>query len=174
MMDPAEAKKIGVSGLQQFINKLDGSKKTTVAALNGDAMGGGFELTLGCHYRVAAPAVKCSFPEVMLGILPGGQGTQRFPRLAPLELAIPMLLTGMAKAAPFLNKVGVIDLVAGADLLDVACEFALSHKPRPVSQIPISTATKVKVTGGGLEMASLQAAKAARGMIAPGAIIKCF
>jgi len=110
----------------------------------------------------------------MLGILPGGQGTQRFPRLAPLELAIPMILTGAPKPASMLNKVGVIDLVCGVDLLDVAAEFALKQKPRPVSKIPISTATKVKKTGGGLEMAGLQAAKAARGMIAPAAIIRCI
>ena len=63
--------------LGALIERISDLNMHTLAAVHGTALGGGMELTLGCHYRVAAPAVKCSFPEVMLGILPGGQGTQQ-------------------------------------------------------------------------------------------------
>lgn len=59
---------------------LDESPKPTIAAINGQALGGGCEVTLGCHYRVAMDNVKMGTPEVLLGLLPGGQGTQRLPR----------------------------------------------------------------------------------------------
>jgi len=174
MMDPVEAKTTFGEMFYPMIDGLDGSPKTVVAALNGDALGGGFEVALGCHYRVAQSKVKCGFPEVMLGLLPGGEGTQRLPRLAPLEMCLQMIMTGKNNPAPVLNKVGVIDLVVDDDVVDIAAEFALSHPPRPVSKIQVGPGNRVKAFAGGVHMATLQAEKAARGMIAPQAIVRCL
>ncbi|CAE8641321.1 unnamed protein product [Polarella glacialis] len=70
--------------LRKVIDLLDSCPKTTVAAINGQALGGGLEVAMGCHYRVAVPQASLALPEVKLGLLPGGQGTQRLPLLAPL------------------------------------------------------------------------------------------
>jgi len=83
-----------ISNLHEMVNGLDASPKPTVAAVNGMALGGGCEVTLACHYRVCGDWAKMAFPEVQLGILPGAQGTQRAPRVAPLEVALAMMVTG--------------------------------------------------------------------------------
>lgn len=158
-----------VVNLHNMINSLDAFPKPCVAALNGQALGGGCEVSLGCHYRVAAENCMMGTPEVLLGLLPGGQGTQRLPRLAPLEVALGMVITGaplnMAKA----KKAGLVDVVVprktNVNVVDAAAEFALNlkGKTRPVSKIPMTVGNKVKATAGGLDMAQLQASKAARG-----------
>src|SRR3546814_16529519 len=79
-----------------FLRKLETCGRPVVAALNGTALGGGLELALGCHYRVAIDNPKAQFglPESKLGLLPGGGGTQRLPRLIGLQAALPLLLEG--------------------------------------------------------------------------------
>ena len=80
--------------LLSLIRLLDNSDKPTVAAINGTAMGGGLELALGCHYRVAAPKVPIALPEVKLGLVPGAGGTQRLPRVLGVETALNMIVSG--------------------------------------------------------------------------------
>jgi len=160
--------------LHKMINDLDGSKKTTVAAINGMALGGGCEVTLGCHYRVCTDKSQIGTPEVLLGLLPGGQGTQRLPRLAPLEVALGMVMSGAPLNAKKAKGAGIVDAVCGKkELIETACELALSKGPRPISKMKASTGNKVKATAGGFDMAELQASKV-RGMIAPYAILNCF
>ena len=80
--------------LPSVISVLENSPKPVVAAIYGVAMGGGLELALGCHYRVAAPGTSVALPEVKLGLLPGAGGTQRLPRLLGVEAALNMIVSG--------------------------------------------------------------------------------
>src|SRR3990167_3938018 len=80
--------------LHQVIATLDAMQKPVVAAIGGFAMGGGLELALACHSRIAAPRAQLALPEVKLGILPGSGGTQRLPRLVPMAQAVEMMTTG--------------------------------------------------------------------------------
>ncbi|HEV7998139.1 MAG TPA: enoyl-CoA hydratase/isomerase family protein, partial [Stellaceae bacterium] len=80
--------------LAEVIAQIEAMPKPVVAALHGTALGGGFELALACHFRVAAAAARMGLPEVKLGLLPGAGGTQRLPRLIGPEKALRMIVTG--------------------------------------------------------------------------------
>jgi len=165
--------KHAVQGLHDIINMVDASPKTVVAAVNGMALGGGLEMSLACHYRVIVPKGAVAFPEVQLGLLPGGEGTQRIFRVAQLEVGLPMLLTGMQVKADKALKAGIVDAVASGNVIDEAAKFALSKPPSPISKRPVFKATRFKARAGGLEMALNQAMNSVKGMIAPAAIIRC-
>jgi 3-hydroxyacyl-CoA dehydrogenase len=87
-------KAIAEPNLLSLIRLLDNSAKPTIAAINGTAMGGGLELALGCHYRVAAKGAAIALPEVKLGLVPGAGGTQRLPRVLGVETALNMIVSG--------------------------------------------------------------------------------
>ncbi|CAJ1382173.1 unnamed protein product [Effrenium voratum] len=163
-----------VAALSEMMDMIDASPKTTVAALNGPALGGGGEVSLACHYRVAAPNSSVGFPEVNLGLLPGGQGTQRLPRVAPLPTAMQMILQGKPLKSDAAKKNGIVDLVASGDLLAEAAEFALSHPPAPISKREVPKTNRFMVAAGALESGLNTAVKAAPLMVAPRSIIKCF
>lgn len=95
-----------------------------VAALHGNALGGGLELALACHWRVADAKTRIGLPEVKLGLLPGSLGTQRLPRLVGAELALDLILTGRLLDATVAAKFGLIDEVAAADVAGAAVAFA--------------------------------------------------
>ena len=80
--------------LPQIIERMEASDKPIVAAINGAALGGGLELALGCHHRIAAPEARLGLPEVKLGIVPGAGGTQRLPRLAGPAAAVELIASG--------------------------------------------------------------------------------
>src|SRR5579884_1584176 len=105
---------------------LDASEKPVVAAIHGYALGGGLEIALACHYRIAAPSARVGQPEVLIGIIPGGGGTQRLPRLVGPKAALDMITSGRHVPAPEAKQLGIIDeLVAeGADLKEAAIAFA--------------------------------------------------
>lgn len=159
--------------LHDAIMLLDNSPKTIVAAVNGQALGGGCEVSLGCHYRVASPKAVTGTPEVQLGILPGGQGTQRLPRLTDLPTALSMMLTGQPLKSDKAKKAGIFDELAEGDLIDAAAKMALSKPPRPVSKMKVPHTNKLMAQAGALDQAMIQAEKAAKGMIAPDAIVRC-
>ncbi len=96
-------------GLHEVIAEIENSPKPVIAAIHGTALGGGLELTLGCHYRVATKDAKVGLPEVKLGLLPGAGGTQRLPRAVGPELAVKMIVTGDFIGAPEALKAGLID-----------------------------------------------------------------
>src|SRR5689334_21205208 len=105
---------------------LDASNKPVVAAIHGYALGGGLEIALASHYRVAVPSAKVGLPEVLIGILPGSGGTQRLPRLIGPKAAMEMIVSGRHVPAEEAHRLGIIDeLVAeGSDLRQVAIAMA--------------------------------------------------
>eukprot|EP00913_Durusdinium_trenchii_P001400 g1295.t1 len=163
-----------VAALSEMMDMIDASPKTVVAALNGPALGGGGEVSLACHYRVASAKSSVGFPEVKLGLLPGAQGTQRLPRVAPLPTAMSMILQGNPLNAQAAKKNGIVDLVASKDLIEEAAEWALSHPPAPISKREVHKTNRFMVAAGGLEQGLNTAVNAAPLMIAPRSIIKCF
>lgn len=109
--------------LPAVCDAVEASPKPVVAAINGACMGGGLELALGCHYRVALADAKISFPEVKLGLIPGAGGTQRFPRLVGLEAALNMIVSGATLPAAAFKDSPLFDAVVKEDLKGAASAF---------------------------------------------------
>ena len=110
--------------LRQVITAVEDMPVPVVAAMQGVALGGGLELALGCHARVAWPAAKMGLPEVKLGLLPGAGGTQRLPRVAGVEKALSMIVTGTPIAAADAQAAGVVDLVTDGPYPGAAVAYA--------------------------------------------------
>jgi 3-hydroxyacyl-CoA dehydrogenase len=106
--------------MPEVCNRIEAATKPVVAALHGTALGGGFEVALAAHWRVAQPGARVGFPEVTLGLLPGAGGTQRAPRLAGAKVALDLMLSGRPISAGQALAVGLIDEVADDDLIDAA------------------------------------------------------
>ena len=107
----------------ELMTLIDGFDKPVVAALHGTALGGGLELALSCHYRVAARSAQLGLPEINLGVLPGAGGTQRLPRLIGLALALDMMLTGNAVDVDAALHMGLVDEVLDGELSAGAVRF---------------------------------------------------
>ena len=134
-------------GLGEVIDTMEASPKPVVAALNGLALGGGLEVSLGCHYRVATKAAnQLGLPEVKIGILPGAGGTQRLPRLIGVEAALDMIVSGTPINAEKAAKVGLVDRLVEGDVVEGAIAFArelvaAGKGPRPISATRIDPAS---------------------------------
>lgn len=98
--------------LPEIQSALEGGPKPVIAAIHGTALGGGFEMALMCHYRIAVPSAKFGLPEVKLGLIPGAGGTQRLPRLSGVENALEVILTGTPFSAKRALEWGVVDALA--------------------------------------------------------------
>jgi len=107
-----------------IIEAIEASPKPVVAALHGTPLGGGLELALGCHFRVAAPGTRPGLPEIKLGIIPGAGGTQRLPRLVGMDKAMAMILTGEPISAREALDSGLVDEIVEGDLVAGAIAFA--------------------------------------------------
>lgn len=101
--------------LPQVVDAIEASAKPVVAAIHGMALGGGLEVALGAHYRIASPKARLGLPEVSLGILPGAGGTQRLPRLVGVETALGMIVSGTPIAASKAAQAGLVDKLAESD-----------------------------------------------------------
>ena len=110
--------------LGEVIRAIEESPKPVIAAIHGTALGGGFEVALGCHYRVAAATAKVGLPEVTLGLLPGAGGTQRLPRLIGVKAALDMIVSGKPVSAQRALALGAIDEIAVEELVACALGFA--------------------------------------------------
>lgn len=126
----AESKK-NAGALGAVLRRLETGGKPVVAALNGTALGGGFELALACHRRIAAdhPKLRVGLPEVTLGLLPGAGGTQRLPRLIGINAALPLLLEGRPLKAREALAAGLVDEVVPPGELLAAARAWLASKP---------------------------------------------
>nr|WP_314623407.1 3-hydroxyacyl-CoA dehydrogenase NAD-binding domain-containing protein [uncultured Noviherbaspirillum sp.] len=110
--------------LHTVIRAVESAEKPIVAAIHSVAMGGGLELALGCHYRVAVPGAQIALPEVKLGILPGAGGTQRLPRVVGLEMALNMIVSGTPVPSEKLAKTKLFDQMIDGDLMQGAIAYA--------------------------------------------------
>ena len=132
-----------VPGLGEVLDSIEASDKPVVAAIHGTALGGGCEVALACHYRVAAPSAKFGLPEVKLGLIPGAAGTQRLPRVVGAEAALPMIVTGDPISAKKAQAIGLVDSIAGEDsLAEDAVVFAREQIGKPVPRSSQGTANE--------------------------------
>jgi 3-hydroxyacyl-CoA dehydrogenase len=161
------------AGLLPFLLKIEDSKKPVIVAIHGTAFGGGLEVAMACHYRVAVSGAQVGQPEVKLGIIPGAAGTQRLPRLAGVAKAVEMCTTGNPVKAAEALQFGIVDRIIEGDLLagaiafarEVAAKSAPKTRERneklgtPADNAPIFSAARETVT------------KKQRGLLAPVAAI---
>ena len=110
---------------------LDAMRTPVVAAIHGVALGGGLELALACHYRIAEPAAELGLPEITLGFIPGAGGTQRLPRAVGFEAALNLILTGTSVNGAAARELGLVDDVATDDVVAAAVRFADGIENRP-------------------------------------------
>src|ERR1700678_806777 len=120
--------------LPELQSALEGGPKPIIAAVHGTAVGGGFEMSLMCHYRVAVPSAKFGLPEIKLGLIPGAGGTQRLPRLSGIENALDAILTGTPFSAKQALEWGVVDALTeegklGEGALAFARKVIDTHMP---------------------------------------------
>jgi 3-hydroxyacyl-CoA dehydrogenase len=116
--------------VRSVIEAMERSGKTFIAAIDGNALGGGFELSLACDYRVATTKSRVGLPEIKLGLLPGAGGTQRLPRLIGANDALQMMLKGDMVKAPDALKKGILDAVTDGDVVEAAKNYAGKPKRR--------------------------------------------
>jgi 3-hydroxyacyl-CoA dehydrogenase len=162
------------AGTHALLRRMEDSTKPLVAAIHGNALGGGMEVAMSCHFRVAARDAKVGQPEVLLGIIPGAAGTQRLPRLAGAQLALQMCTDGKPVSAPRARTAGMVDDIVEGDLRSGAIAFAkakaAAHEIGKVREIAISA----EETKSGLEACAKMReslAKTAKGMRAPYAVV---
>ncbi len=156
--------------LPSVIEKIEGLSKPVVAALNGAALGGGLEVALACHSRVAAPAAQVGMPEVKLGIVPGAGGTQRLPRLIGIPAALDLITSGRSVKAEEALKLGIVDELAAGDLVEAATSAvsALAGKPlRRTGELTIALSDAAEI-----EKTSARILARARGQKAPAEAVR--
>ena len=165
----------GVS-LNEVFQKLEHCSKPVVAAINGIALGGGLETALCCNYRIADKNAFVGLPEVNLGLLPGGGGTQRLPRLAGPSEALKMMLTGAHVPAKKALDMGIVDGIS-EDVVNESIEFiknkADSNEEYPKVRDLNSKMIEARGDDKVLLEAQAMASKGRKGQFAPGQIIKC-
>jgi len=157
--------------LPDVCNGIEACSKPVIAVIHGAALGGGLEIALAAHYRLALPAAKLGLPEVALGLLPGAGGTQRTPRLIGAAAALDMMLSGRHVGAAEAAKLGLVDrVVDGADPLAAGLAYAqeLVHGGAPVRRT--REATQLADTAAqraAIDSARAETAKKSRGLFSP-------
>ncbi len=164
--------------LRDAQDQIEGASKPVIAAIHGTALGGGLEVALCCHYRVAVPSAKCGLPEVHLGLLPGAGGTQRLPRIVGVEKALDMILNGSHVPAKQCLAIGLVDaLVPEGELRAGAIAFARAvvAEGRPLRRVRDNDDKLVAARGQPEIFAQVRKANARkfRGFPAPEANIQC-
>ena len=159
-------------GLGTVIDMIEASDKPVVAAIHGTALGGGCEVTLGCHYRVAVPSAKIGTPEVKLGLLPGAGGTQRIPRIAGVALALEMTAIGNPISAKKALDAGLIDKIVGEDSLE-ADAIAFAKEVADQRPLPRASEKTAQADPQAVEDFKKANARKFRGFDAPAANIRC-
>ena len=146
---------------------IENSPKPVIAAIHGTALGGGLEIPLSCHFRIAVATAKVGLPEVKLGLLPGAGGTQRLPRVAGVQATLEMITSGTPVAAAKAKTMGILDEIVEGDLKAAALAFArkVVAEKRPLRKVS-SLAAKVDTPTIFDDFAKANARKF-RGFIAP-------
>ena len=161
------------AGLLPLLLKIEDSSKPVIVAIHGTAFGGGLELAMAGHYRVAVSSAQVGQPEVKLGIIPGAAGTQRLPRLAGVAKALEMCTTGNPIKAEEALKFGIIDRLIEGDLLAGAVTFAreVAGKPAPKTRERNEKLGNASDSAAVFSSARETVAKKQRGLLAPVAAI---
>ena len=159
--------------------ELENSPKPIIAAIHGTALGGGLEVALTCHYRIAVPSAKCGLPEVSLGLLPGAGGTQRLPRLVGVEQALRMVTSGTHLSADKCLKSGLIDKMASENqLLEDSTSFAkeIIANNRPLKKVRDMDEKVIAARGNDQLFSDFRKsiARKTRGFLAPEYNIQCI
>ncbi len=165
----------GVS-LNEVFSKLEHCSKPVVAAINGIALGGGLETALCCNYRIASHTAFVGLPEVNLGLLPGGGGTQRLPRLAGPSEALKMMLSGSHVPAKKALDMGIIDDISD-NVVEDSIKFVIEKSKTAENHPKVRDFNDKMIEARGNDKVLLEAqamaAKGRKGQFAPGQIIKC-
>jgi len=130
--------------LPSVVDTIENCSKPVVAAIHGTALGGGLEVALGCHYRVAVKEAKLGVPEVKLGLLPGAGGTQRLPRVAGVQKALEMVTSGAMISAKEAVDVGLVDRIVEGELVQHAVAYA--EEVRDIRPLPKSSERQEKIS----------------------------
>ena len=155
--------------LPEVIAHIEGCNKPLVAAIHGTALGGGLEVAMACHYRIATTDAKLGLPEVKLGLLPGSGGTQRLPRLVGIERALKMITSGNPIGARSAESMGLVDRIAESGLESAAIEFATEVDTlRRTSELSVDP-----VADGFFDKFRKSIARRTRGQNAPERIVRC-
>ncbi|MGI9525829.1 MAG: enoyl-CoA hydratase/isomerase family protein [Weeksellaceae bacterium] len=137
--DNVKGQELARKGQEILFNKVENLSKPVIAAVNGYALGGGLELAMACHFRIASENAKLGLPEVTLGLIPGYGGTQRLPQLIGKGRAMQAIMTAEMFSAANAEKIGLVnEMVPSEDLLNRATEIA--HKISKNSSTAISKA----------------------------------
>lgn len=162
-------------GLPEVVEQIEQSQKPVVAALHGTALGGGLEVALGSHYRVALASAKVGLPEVKLGLLPGAGGTQRTPRLTGVKAALELMTSGNPIGAKKALSINLVDEIIDGDLLSGATAFA---QKLVETNAPIKRSGELQVEDADNNAEFFDGyrknlARRAKGQIAPQHIVSC-
>ncbi len=161
--------------LGELIDLIEACSLPVVAAIEGNTLGGGLEVALGCHYRITSASARMGLPEVSLGILPGAGGTQRLPRLIDAAEALTIVTSGTPINAEKAMAIGLVDEIAEGDCLDAAVALANKIADQPFEDKRLSSRTLSRSADTDKLFAEAEAAiiKRARGAIAPVKAAEC-
>ena len=163
--------------LNEIFAVIEGVPKPVIAAIHGTALGGGLELALACHYRVALSSAKVGLPEVSLGLLPGAGGTQRTPRLVGVEAALDLIVGGRPVGAAKAVELGLIDKVIDGDLAAEAVAYARSliDEGAPLRRVrDMCTDLNAAAASAAVEVYRQANVRTFKGFKAPGHIVKAI
>jgi 3-hydroxyacyl-CoA dehydrogenase len=156
--------------LPRVIERIEASAKPIVAAINGAALGGGCEIALACHFRIASDSAKIGLPEARLGIVPGAGGTQRLPRLIGIAAAVDLIASGRIVSAGEAFSLGIVDRVIAGDAVDDAVAAArglVGRQPRRTGDLSATAVDEAAV-----EAVAAKALARARGQNAPAEAVR--
>ena len=153
--------------LPDVVNRIEAATKPVVAAIHGAALGGGLEVALGCHYRVALPGTKLGLPEVTLGILPGAGGTQRTPRLTGLPKALEMITSGTPVDPKTAQEIGLIDRVGEGDARSAGLAYARDLLEQGAERRPVGALPKPAADADAVAATEATLQKTAKGLVSP-------
>ena len=159
--------------LSDLIMAIEAAEKPVVAAINGTALGGGLEVALGCHYRLAPRNARLGLPEVKLGLLPGAGGTQRLPRLVGPVAALAPIVSGTPLSGDEAEALGVIDQLTGSDVVKDATEYAREVKDkRPLRRLSEDNSKLKAVDMEAFENEAARLLSRSRGLAGPKACVQ--
>ncbi|XP_067650215.1 peroxisomal bifunctional enzyme-like [Haliotis asinina] len=160
-------------GLVEVGDRLEASEKPVIAGIHGNALGGGLEIALFSHYRIALKNARVGFPEVLIGILPGAAGTQRLPRVTTVPVAMDLIASGRHVAAPEALKYGILDRVVEKDLPSECIKLAYNIIGKPLydRRLRNRPVTPVENFAAVYDAALAKVTRRSKGFIAP---VKCL